>query len=197
MTRPRELLYGRPLLQLFEKYIAAVLSGDILRSKFVRLTIERHARDLEPAHKRGYKFDPSRAQRVISFIERFTCHSKGEHAGKPFLLDAWQQALIWILFGWVHADTGYRRFHFAYSEIARGNGKSTLAAAIALYMLIPDGEGGAECFSAATKKEQARLVHSEAMRMVRAFAIAPQSHHQLQRFTLDRSYSLSLHPPGL
>lgn len=150
-----------------EAYIEGVLNGTITTSKFVRLTIERHKKDLEEAHKRGLVFNKRKANRVISFFHNFLHHSKGEWAGKPFILSPWQQAFLWILFGWVHKDTGFRRFRFAYNELARGAGKSTLAAGVALYLLIGDGEGGAELYSAATKKDQARLVHSEAMRMVK------------------------------
>lgn len=147
-------------------YIEGVKDGSIVVSKLVRLAIERHERDLSTAETRGLKFSEKKAQRVIDFIQKFCKHSKGEWAGKRFKLDAWQQCLIWILFGWVHADTGYRRFKFAYNSLARGTGKTTLAAGIGLYLLVADGEAGAEIFSAATKKDQARLVHGESQRMV-------------------------------
>jgi phage terminase large subunit-like protein len=150
-----------------EQYITAAASGEIVTSKLVRQTCERHLKDLQDAHLRGLKFSEARAQHVITFIETFCRHSKGEWAGKPFLLDVWQKALISILFGWVHSETGYRRFRFAYCELARGSGKSTLAAAIGLYGLLADGEPGAEVYAAATKREQARIVWSEADRMVR------------------------------
>jgi phage terminase large subunit-like protein len=74
--------------------------------------------------------------------------------------------MTWILFGWVRSDTGFRRFRTAVIELARKNGKSTWAAGIALYLTIADGEPGAEIYSVAVKKEQARLVHGEATRMV-------------------------------
>lgn len=149
-----------------EHYIEDVLCGDILTSRLVRLTIERHVRDLRDGKARGLRFDPDRAERAIVFF-RFLRHSKGEWTGRPFELQAWQQALLWILFGWVRTATGYRRFRTAYNELARGAGKSTLAAGVGLYLLLADGEGGAEVYSAATKKDQARIVHSEAVRMVR------------------------------
>lgn len=148
-------------------YIEGVANGTIVTSEFVRLTIKRHLEDLENAHKRGFSFSEKKGLRVINFFHTFLHHSKGEWAGKRFILSPWQQAFLWILFGWVHADTGFRRFRFAYNELARGAGKSTLAAGVALYLMIADGEGGAELYSAATKKDQARLVHSEAMRMVK------------------------------
>jgi phage terminase large subunit-like protein len=150
-----------------EQYIHAAANGQIVVSRFVRQTCQRHLEDLEHAQSRGLMFSKSRADHVIRFIETFCRHSKGAWAGKPFVLDTWQTALVSILFGWVQKETGYRRFRFAYCELARGSGKSTLAAAIGLYMLLADGEPGAEVYAAATKKEQARIVWSEADRMVR------------------------------
>ena len=76
--------------------------------------------------------------------------------------------MLYMLYGWRWADTGYRRFKFAYIELAKGNGKSFLASAIGLYELIASGEPGAEVYSVATKKDQARIVFSEAERMVKA-----------------------------
>jgi phage terminase large subunit-like protein len=148
-----------------DKYIAGVISGEIVTGELVRLACQRHVRDLTDAHLRGLRFDRVRAQRVIDFF-KFLRHSKGEWANQEFTLEPWQQALTWILFGWVHTETGYRRFRTAIVELARKNGKSTWAAGIALYLTIADGEQGAEVFSVAVKRDQARLVHGEATRMV-------------------------------
>jgi phage terminase large subunit-like protein len=71
------------------------------------------------------------------------------------------------LIGWKRRETGLRRFRTAYEEVARKNGKSTLAAAIGLYLAFGDGEPGAEVYSAATKRDQAKIVWSEAVRMVK------------------------------
>ncbi|WP_348266422.1 terminase TerL endonuclease subunit [Edaphobacter sp. DSM 109919] len=150
-----------------EEFIEGVLDGTIVTSALVRQTIERHERDLDFGHLRGLRFDRKKAQRVIDFFG-FLRHSKGEWAGHKFILEPWQQAFIWILFGWVHADTSLRRFRFSYTELARGNGKSTLASGVALFLLAADGEGGAEIYSAATKKDQARIVFSESERMVKS-----------------------------
>lgn len=155
----------RPKQHLAEKYIDGVVSGQIVCGELVRLACQRHKRDLEDGHLRGLRFDRARAQRVIDFFA-FLRHSKGEWAGQQFVLAPWQQAMTWILFGWLRADTGFRRFRTAIVELARKQGKSTWAAGIALYMTVADGEQGCETYSVATKKEQARLVHGEAVRMV-------------------------------
>lgn len=83
-------------------------------------------------------------------------------------LEPWQEALIWRLFGWHRRKGKVRRFRTAYIEIARKNGKSLIASAIALYMLVADGEPGSEVYSAATKRDQAKITFDEAARMVKA-----------------------------
>ncbi len=155
-----------PKLNTPEQYIQDVLDGKINTSELVRLACERHRQDLVDGHLRNLKFSPKQGQRIIRFIQTFCHHSQGEWAGQIVVLAPWQQAMLWILYGWRWADTGYRRFKFAYIELAKGNGKSFLASAIGLFELIGSGEPGAEVYSVATKKDQARIVFSEAERMV-------------------------------
>lgn len=148
-----------------ENYISRVLSGEQVACRYVRLACERHRRDLENGAQRGLYFDPDAAQHIIDFF-RFLRHSKGEWAGQIVKLEPWQQALLWMLFGWYRND-GRRRFRTSYWELARKNGKSTIAAGVGLYLMLADGEPGAEVYSAATKREQARITHQEATRMVK------------------------------
>jgi hypothetical protein len=150
-----------------ERYIAGVLDGSIVTGRLQRLAVERHVRDLDAGEEPGLYFDQQAASRVIRFIS-LLCHSKGEWAGQPFLLSPWQQFLLWCVFGWKRAEDDTRRFRTAYVEVCRKNGKTTLAAGIGLYMLVADGEAGAEVYTAATKRDQARLSHAEAIRMVRS-----------------------------
>ncbi|NLU24714.1 MAG: terminase large subunit [Clostridiales bacterium] len=114
-----------------------------------------------------YVFDEAKADRPIAFIERFCRHSKGEWAGQRVTLELFQKAFIQALFGFVDADTGLRRYREAFFLVGRKNGKSTLLAGLALYMLIADGEGGAEVYSTATKYAQARLLFDECHNMVK------------------------------
>lgn len=152
--------------QRAEQYMRSVLDGTQVVSNQVRLAVERHFKDLKPASTRNLRFNPKRGEHVIRFIESFCRHSQGEWAGNPVLLEPWQCAMLFILYGWRWKDTGYRRFRYAYVELAKGNGKSLLASALALYELIGQGEPGAEVYSVATKKDQARIVFAEAERMV-------------------------------
>lgn len=147
-------------------YMAGVLDGSVPACKAIRQAVERHQRDLVEGPKRGLHFDRAAADFVIKFFS-FLQHSKGEWAGQPFKLEPWQMFLVWVLFGWKRAD-GLRRFRTAYIEVPRKNGKTTLMAGLGLFLLTADGEPGSEVYSAATKRDQAKLLWSEAVRMVRA-----------------------------
>jgi len=144
-------------------YIAAVLSGEIPACKWVRLACERQRDDLANPPG-GYRFDNDRAGRVCRFVEMLP-HIKGEWAGQPLKLEPWQCFVLTTAFGWVGED-GRRRFKTTYIEVPRKNGKSALSSGVALYMLSADGEGGAEVYSAATTRDQARIVWDDAKRMV-------------------------------
>ena len=147
-------------------YARAVTARKIPAGRLVRLACQRHLDDLKAPPSRGFYFDRDAADYALAFFG-FLRHTKGEWAGAAIALDAWQQFIIGAVFGWLRAD-GTRRFRTAYIEVPRKNGKSTLAAGVGLFLLIADGEAGAEVYSAATKREQARIVFDDAARMVRA-----------------------------
>lgn len=120
----------------------------------------------EQAVAAGCYFDEAAAERVPEFFRRFLRHSKGKFAGNPFELLPWQtDDVIYPLYGWKRPD-GTRRFRKAYVEIPKKNGKSTMASGIGLYHLAGDGERGAEVYSAAVTRDQASIVHGEAITMV-------------------------------
>ena len=114
-----------------------------------------------------WEYDEKRANHAINFIERFCKHSKGKMGGKPFILELWQKAKVAATFGIVHKITGERKYQRVVLIVARKNGKSTLSAAEGLYLFIADGEPGAEIYSVATKKDQAKIIWLEAKRMVK------------------------------
>ena len=151
---------------LAEQYVDDVLSGKQVACRWVRLACERHRRDIEHGHARGLWFDSAAAEEIVRFFPRILRHSKGRWAGAPVVLEPWQQFALWSIFGWKRED-GTRRFRTSYLEVARKNGKSTLAAGVGLYLVTADGEPGAEVYTAATKVEQARIIHLESIRMVR------------------------------
>lgn len=109
-------------------------------------------------------YDKARADRAVRFIENL-CHTKGEWAGRPFWLLPWQEQLVRDIFG-VVKDDGTRQFKTAFVEIPKKNGKSELAAAIALYLLYADNEPSAEVYGAASDRSQAAIVFDVAKRMV-------------------------------
>jgi phage terminase large subunit-like protein len=137
-------------------------------ARYTALARERQARDLQYQGDSGfhYVYDEDAAQRVLDFFPKYLRHFKGEWAGQPFHLEEWQAEIVRALFGWKDAETGLRRFRRAYIEIPKQNGKSSLAAGLGLYMTIGDREPGAQVFSAATKKDQAKIVHGYAVQML-------------------------------
>ena len=139
--------------------------GEIPACRRIKAVYARLA--AETAAPGKYIFDEAKASRPIAFIEKFCRHSKGEWAGKPVALELFQKAFIQALFGFVDAQTGLRRYREAFFLVGRKNGKSTLLAGLALYMLIADGEGGAEVYSTATKYAQARLLFDECHNMIK------------------------------
>lgn len=109
-------------------------------------------------------YDDEEAEYVISFIENLK-HTKGQWHNKPFILLPWQKEIIRNLFG-VKKQDGFRQFTTAYVEIPKKQGKTALGAAIALYMLIADGEWGAEVYSCAADRAQASLIYTVAVDMI-------------------------------
>ena len=110
-------------------------------------------------------YDKDKADRAVQFIQSLR-HTKGVWAGKPFLLLPWQERIIRDLFGIVKAD-GYRQFNTAYIEIPKKNGKSELAAAVALLLTCADFEERAEVYGCAADRQQASIVFEVAADMVR------------------------------
>lgn len=115
-----------------------------------------------------YYFSSERAEHVLEFFTDWLRHSKGRFAGKPFELLDWQAEMLGELFGWVRVTDDTRRYRVAYISTAKKSGKSTLLAGIGLYLLVMDGENGAEIYGAAADREQASVVFREAASMVRA-----------------------------
>ena len=146
-------------------YCRDVLSGKIAACQWVRLACRRQVDDL----KRKdwiYRFDKARANRVCNFIECLP-HVKGKWGTKYILLEPWQCFVLTTVFGWLDG-AGLRRFRSAYTEVPRKNAKTTICAGVGLYLLAADDEPGAEVYSAATTRDQARIsweiAHTQAKR---------------------------------
>lgn len=149
------------------EYWRKIESGEIVTSCRVKAVYGRLMAEMgSPAADSPYYFDEETGERPIIFIERFCKQSQGT-LGAPLRLELFQKAFIQTLFGWLLKSTGYRRFRETLFLVGRKNGKSTLLAALALYMLVADYEGAAEIYSVATKKDQARKTLTEAVNMVK------------------------------
>lgn len=151
-----------PILEYWQQ----IESGQVVVGRKIRQVYKKLASDII-APQGDWVYSPKRANHAIEFIENFCKHSKGKLGGKPFILELWQKALVAALFGFVHIDTGLRKYRELILIVARKNGKSALGSAIALYMLVADKEPGPEVVSAATKKDQAKIIWAEAKKMVK------------------------------
>ena len=170
-----------------KEYADKIEAGEIVTSKRVRKEYARLVYDMDNPGK--YRFDEAKANRPIEFIERFCKHSKGEWAGQPVRLELFQKAFISALFGFVDSETGLRRYREAFFMVARKNGKSTMLAGIALYLLLADGEAGAEIYSVATKKDQAKIIFDETCNMV---AQSPQLRKHIKKRKTDLYFSAAM-----
>lgn len=150
-----------------KEYMRGVLDGSVPACSFVKQAVQRQLNDLRRWGPEGgdYYFDEKEASRPCWFIENLT-HTKGELAGRAIHLEPWQCFLLTTLFGW-KSKAGNRRFRSAYVEVSRGNGKSTLLSGIGLFCLCADHEPGAEVYSFATTREQAKIVFGDAQTMAR------------------------------
>lgn len=150
-----------PILQYWDE----IQSGRIKVCKKIYYVYKKLVDDMNNVNL-DWEYNEKYANHAIEFIERFCKHSKGKKAGKKFQLELFQKALIAAIFGFVHKIDQTRKYKEVFLVIARKNGKSTLAAAIGLYMMIAVGEAGAEVYAVATKKDQAKIIWLESKRMV-------------------------------
>ena len=144
------------------EYMERVLSGEIVACEKIKML----CRAILPRIKDGYKcwhYDPEKAKRPVEFIERFCCQPEGR-AGTHLVLEPFQLFVIEVTFGFVD-DNGFRQFQELFWVVARKNGKTSLSAALGLFMLMKDGEFAPQCYSAATSKDQASLLYGSMLRM--------------------------------
>ena len=153
-------------MNYIEEYYAAIVSGSETVSDKVRRTYRHLVNKLKDTES-PYCYDEEAANYAITFIETFCCHSKGKWAGQPIQLELWEKALVSALFGFKQKETGLRQYRELILLIARKNGKSLLGSALGNLLLMADGEGGPEIYSVATKKDQAKIIWNESVRMIK------------------------------
>ena len=170
----------RDYVGIAEKYARDVISGKIVACHWVKQACLRQLDDLANGVP-GFQFSVAFASRACVFIEHLR-HIKGALAGTRIILEPWQIFILTTVFGWVDGEKK-RRFRHVYIEVPRGNGKSALSSGVALYALAADGEGGAECYTFATTRDQARIVFDTSKAMVsmspdlaREFGLTKQAH---------------------
>lgn len=159
---------GRLWLDRAYQYADDVKTGAQPACNYVKLAVDRWFRDMETGPARGLHFSEYYAARYFRFVGRYCRHYQdflGGQAGSLLELQPWQCFVDANLFGWIRAD-GLRRFRTAYEDVARKNGKTTRLAASGCYYLVADNEGGAQIYSAATKKEQAREIFDSSRAMM-------------------------------
>lgn len=150
-----------PILEYYEQ----IQSGKVTVCDKIRKWY-RHLSDKVINPTDGYHYEAKRGNHIIEFVENYCRHSKGKMGGQLVRLELWEKAWLAATFGFVD-DDGIRQYNLSVLIIGKKNGKSLLASAIGLYMLIGDGEPGPEVYAVATKRDQAKIIWQEAKRMVR------------------------------
>ncbi len=156
-------------MNALDLYAQAIVGG-APAGKYHQLSCARHLRDRarEATPDFPYRFDLEKSERFFRFAEKLK-HYKGEQwAGQTIVLQPYQKFRLGSLFGWVHVVSGLRRFRTSYNEIPRKNGKSLEAAIVLLYGTFYDGEAGAEGYTIAVKRDQAKLVFNDAKQLVQS-----------------------------
>jgi len=150
--------------QIVKKYIDDVINDKIVVGSLIKKTVQRHIQDL---NRSDIYFDEKAAERFLKFAH-LCRYSKGELAkqNKKIEFTPQQNFRYWCVFGWKNLD-GNRRYRKIYFELARKNGKSEEAAIVCAYGLVADGEYGAEVYSVATKRDQAKIVFEAAREILR------------------------------
>lgn len=163
-------------LKRMDDYISDVISGKIIVPGYVTMAVQRHLTDLETGIDRGLYFDKKEANRSINFFSHLRQSKGKKFRGLPLRLEGWQAFIVGSIFGWRRAN-GLRRFTYVYVEVPKKNGKTTLAAGIALRMLGFDKESRPEVYTVAKDRGQARICFEEAQNMIK---ISPEVRDYLQ-----------------
>lgn len=154
-----------PNCQIALDYADSIAFGEIPACREVQQGIKRFFRDMKRSTQGGpFVLDYDLAERAMVFAQMLP-HIKGPEAGNNLSLAPWQKFIYLNVFGWTARGTKNRRFRKVYTEVPRGNGKSTMVAPVGLYMLAADRESGAEIYSAAVSRDQARIVFDVAKAM--------------------------------
>jgi phage terminase large subunit-like protein len=160
------------------KVLAGTYGPAYVASRMVHQACRRHLDDIEHQAEKGLDWRIKEAEEAIAFFAEIlvlpertnadeSSQTTSHEAERPFILQPWQQFIVGSAFGW-YTGKGFRRFRECYIETAKGSGKTPLGAGMMLYMLVADGQPGAQIFAAAVTRDQAKLAFTDAERMVEA-----------------------------
>jgi len=162
------LLQKAKRLNYVKEYYSQITSGQIVVCEEIEAIYKRMTEEMDREDDDSFPFwfSEETGEHCITFIETFCRHYQGDHAGELVKLELFQKAFVQALFGWLEKETNLRRFREYFFEVARKHGKSFLSGCIAVYMLVADGEDGAEVYSAATKLDQAKIIYNAAKNII-------------------------------
>lgn len=169
-------------------YIEDVLSGRITACRWVKLACQRHLDDLKTGHERGLYFDREKAHRAVKFFGFLKLWKGKEYKGKPFVLAPHFTFITWCMMGWYRADKT-RRFRKSYIEMARKGAKSTYAGGLGAYFFLADAEYGAEVYTAAVKRDQAKIVWENIRNLTRYSNFSDQITYLSNSLIIDTRHS--------
>lgn len=167
----------------YTRYADDVLSGKVLACDHVKAACRRYLSLFDK-----YRFDAKACDRVVRFISRLR-HFTSSHNGKPFILEPWQEFIVYSVYGFKRSD-GTRLVRNAYIDVGRKNGKTCLVSALTLYHLIGDGEANAQVILSATSARQAALCFTMAVNFIRPLdpdGILLRRYRDSIKFDLTRS----------
>lgn len=149
-----------PILEYWNK----IQSGEEVVCDKIRRTYKKIVYDIENPGE--YFYSNKRANHIIEFFENYCRHSQGKDGGKKVILELWEKAMLATIFGFIDIN-GLRKYREAILIVGKKNGKSLLSSGVGVYLLIADGEKGPQVYAVATKRDQAKIIWTEAKRMVR------------------------------
>lgn len=171
------------------KYADDVLSGRILACKWVHLACQRFIDDLERGHDRGLYFDEAAADHALEFFGHLRLWKGKEYKGLPFSLAPHMQFIVSNIMGWMWEKDNLRRFRTAYIEMGRKGAKTTFAGGLGAYFLVADGEEGAEIYTAAVKKDQAKLVWTNIKNLTKRSIFAELITYYTHNLSVESTWS--------
>ena len=177
-----------------KEYYEAIESGSVIVPVEIKEIYRRMVTEMEDDAFAFY-FSEDVGNHVITFIETFCRHYEGELAGELVQLELWQKAFVQNVFGWLDKENDMRRFREYLLEVPRKHGKSFLSGCIATYMLVADGEPGAQVYTLATKLDQAKIVYEVARAIIeqsRELDALVKSTREGMRFRMTRSVMKAL-----